>query len=227
MLQKQSEAFPTFLWHFPSLKQTSIAYYASKVSSRPDCIFEIHLLWLSGFSRVYFYCCCSCSFEREILKISQLSQTMYIHNILNFQGSTTILDACTKMSGNLLNAPRMLSCSLSLKSLQICFENFRADQKGSPKPESCHQNEQLVKELFFYFSKFFWICIKLLRSLALLWATSAEASCMGTNPFSMQSSPDLRVITEESSEAYRGHQNEHFDKASKCFLIFQNLFLNT
>ena len=28
-------------------------------------------------------------------------------NILNFQESTTILDACTKKSGNLLNAPRI------------------------------------------------------------------------------------------------------------------------
>ena len=26
----------------PSLKQNSIAYRSSKVSSRPDCIFEIH-----------------------------------------------------------------------------------------------------------------------------------------------------------------------------------------
>ena len=30
---------------FPSLKQNFIAYRSSKVSSRPDCIFEIHKLW--------------------------------------------------------------------------------------------------------------------------------------------------------------------------------------
>ena len=30
---------------FPSLKQNFIAY---RSSSRPDCIFEIHLLWQSG-----------------------------------------------------------------------------------------------------------------------------------------------------------------------------------
>ena len=35
---------------FPSLKQNFIAYRSSKVS---DCIFEIHQLWQSGFSRVY------------------------------------------------------------------------------------------------------------------------------------------------------------------------------
>ena len=37
---------------FPSLKQNFIAYRFSKVSSHPDCIFEIHQLWQSGFSRV-------------------------------------------------------------------------------------------------------------------------------------------------------------------------------
>ena len=33
---------------FPKLKQNFIAYRSSKVSSRPDCIFEIHQLWQSG-----------------------------------------------------------------------------------------------------------------------------------------------------------------------------------
>ena len=37
---------------FPSLKQNVIAYRSSKVSSRPECIFEIHQLWQSGFNRV-------------------------------------------------------------------------------------------------------------------------------------------------------------------------------
>ena len=91
-------------WFFPSLKQNFIAYHSSKVSSRSDCIFEIHQLWQSGFSRVYSNCCCSCSFEIEIIKTGQLSHNMYSNNILNFQESTTILNACTKKSGNLLNA---------------------------------------------------------------------------------------------------------------------------
>ena len=34
---------------FPSLKQNFISYHSSKVSSRPDCIFEIHQLWQSAF----------------------------------------------------------------------------------------------------------------------------------------------------------------------------------
>ena len=92
---------------FPSLKQNFIAYRFSKLSSRPDCIFEIHLLWQSGFSRVYSNCCCSCWFEREIIKIGQSSHKMYSNNIVNSQESTTILNACTKKkSGNLLNSPR-------------------------------------------------------------------------------------------------------------------------
>ena len=97
MLQKQSEAFHTFLWHFfPSLKQNFIAYRSSKMSSRPDCIFEIPQQWQSGFTRVYSNCCSSCSFEAEILKIGQSSHTMYNNNIVNFQESTTILNARTK-----------------------------------------------------------------------------------------------------------------------------------
>ena len=78
---------------FPSLKQHFIAYCSSKVS---DCIFEIHQLWQSGFSRVYSNCCCSCSFETEIIKIGPSSHKMYSNNILNVQESTTILNACTK-----------------------------------------------------------------------------------------------------------------------------------
>ena len=40
-----SEAF------FPNLKQNFMTYRSSKVSSRPDCIFEIHQLLQSGSSR--------------------------------------------------------------------------------------------------------------------------------------------------------------------------------
>ena len=68
----------------------------SKVSSRPDCIFEIQQQWQSGFSRVYSNCCCSCLFEPEIIKIGQSSHKLYSHKILNSQESTTILNACTK-----------------------------------------------------------------------------------------------------------------------------------
>ena len=92
---------------FASLKQNFIAYRSSKVSSRPDCIFQIPQVWQSGVSRVYSNCCCSCLFEAEIIKIGQSSHKMYSNNIVNFQESTTILNASTKKSGNLLNAPRI------------------------------------------------------------------------------------------------------------------------
>ena len=108
MVEKQSEAFHTFLWPFsPSLKENFIAYRSSKVSARPDCIFEIHQLWQSDFNRVYSNCCCSCSFEPEIIKIVESFYKMYSKKILNFQESTTILNCCTKKSGTLLNAPRI------------------------------------------------------------------------------------------------------------------------
>ena len=81
---------------FPSLKRNFIAYGSSKVSSRPDCIFEIHQLWQSGFSRVYSNFCCSFSFEPEIINIGQSSHKMYSNNIVNFKESTTILNAGTK-----------------------------------------------------------------------------------------------------------------------------------
>ena len=41
---------------FPSLKQNFIAYRSSKVSSRQDCIFEIHQLWQLGFTTILNTC---------------------------------------------------------------------------------------------------------------------------------------------------------------------------
>ena len=78
---------------FPSLKQNFVPYHSSKVS---DCIFEIHQQWQSGFCRVDSNSCCSYLFELEIIKIGQSSHKMYCNNIVNFQESTTILNAHTK-----------------------------------------------------------------------------------------------------------------------------------
>ena len=106
---------------FPSLNHNSIAHRSSKVSSRPDCIFEIHQLWQSGFSRVYSNCCCSCWFEAEIIRIGQSSHKMYSNNILNFQVSTAILNSRTKKSGNLLKTPHSFNHSeLVLKCHHTC-----------------------------------------------------------------------------------------------------------
>ena len=92
---------------FPSLKQNFIVYRSPKVYSRLNSILEIPQLGQSGFSRMYSNFCCSCSFEPEIIRIGQSSHNMYSNNIVNYQESTTILNACTKMSGNLLTAPRI------------------------------------------------------------------------------------------------------------------------
>ena len=88
---------------FPSLKQNFIACHSSIVS---DCIFKIHQVRQSGFSRVYSNCCCSCWFKPEIIKIGLSSHKMYSNNLLNFQESATVLNAHTKNSGDLSYAPR-------------------------------------------------------------------------------------------------------------------------
>ena len=114
MVQKQSEAFHTFLWHFffSSLKQNFIAYRSSKVS---DCIFEIHQLWQSGFSRVYSNSSSSCWFEPEVIKVGQSSShNMYSNNIVNFQESTTILNAHTK------KVWKLILCTLYVIIICIC-----------------------------------------------------------------------------------------------------------
>ena len=57
---------------------------------------QIAFLKFTSFSRVYSNPCYSCSFEPEMIKIGQSSDKIYSNNILNFQVSTTILNACTK-----------------------------------------------------------------------------------------------------------------------------------
>ena len=44
-------------------------FYCISFTLCPDCLFEIHQLWQSGFSRMYSNWCCSCSFECKIIKI--------------------------------------------------------------------------------------------------------------------------------------------------------------
>ena len=87
---------------FSIFKTESYCISFFQVSSHPDCIFEIYQLWQSGFCRMYSNSYCSCLFEHEIIKIGLSSHKMYSNNILNFQESTTILNACTKKYGNVL-----------------------------------------------------------------------------------------------------------------------------
>ena len=114
--------YVVFVAFFPSLKQNFIAYRSSKLSSHADCVFYIHQLWQSGFSRVYSNWCCSCSFEPEIIKLSQSSYKMYSNNMMNFQESTTIFKCLSKKkkkSGNSLKAPR----KWVVKYLALILEN--------------------------------------------------------------------------------------------------------
>ena len=95
-----------------SIPYVSVAFFQVKNRIllhivRPDCIFEIHQQWQLDFSWVYFNCYCSYSFEPEIIKICQSFHEMYSNNIVNFQESTSILNAYLKKSGNLLKAPRI------------------------------------------------------------------------------------------------------------------------
>ena len=126
---------------FPSLKQNVIAYRSSKVS---NCIFEIHQLRQSGFSRVYSNSWCSRSFEAEIIKIGPSSLKMYSNEILNFQESTTILNASTKKS---LETYRIRD----LKALFKRFESY-VDQN---KYESFPKRFDIVVSVFWLFIHFF------------------------------------------------------------------------
>ena len=117
---------------FPSLKQNFIVYRSSEVSWLPDCICKIHQQLQSGFERMYSNSCFSCLFEPGMIKRGQSSQKMHSNNILNFQVSATILNACTKKSGNLLNALRtwiwacMCFC-VSVYDKCICLNRVNAE----------------------------------------------------------------------------------------------------
>ena len=57
----------------------------------------------------------------EIIKIGQSSHKMYCNNIVDFQESTTILNTCSKKSGNLLNTSRICACATV--SVCVCVKN--------------------------------------------------------------------------------------------------------
>ena len=61
-----------------------------------------------AFSRVYSNDYCNCSFEREIIKIGQSSHKMYSNNVVNYQESMTMLNACTQ------KVWKFIECTLSL-----------------------------------------------------------------------------------------------------------------
>ena len=80
----------------------------------PHCIFEIYQMWQSGFSKVYSNSCCSCLLKSEIIKIGQSYHKMYSNSILNFQESTTILNARKKNVWKLTVCTSYISNYISL-----------------------------------------------------------------------------------------------------------------
>ena len=119
---------------FPSLKHNFMAYRSSKLSSRPDYIFEIHQLWQSGFSRLYSNSCCSCSFKHEIIKIGLSSHKLYSNNILNFPESTRILNTCTKKVWKLIEGTTYL-----LENYEFIQANFIKEVRVTAKRIKFHQ----------------------------------------------------------------------------------------
>ena len=115
---------------------------------------------------MYSNCCCSCSIEPEIIKIGQSSHKMYRNNILKFQESTTILDACTKMSGNILNAP----CSLSYIYIYIYREREREKERERERERGRREGgrkRERERLLFVFFFLFFYSVSTLLDHLTL------------------------------------------------------------
>ena len=90
MVEKQSEAFHRFLWHFfPSLKHNLMHIVLPHVQTA-------FLKFTSCDNQALVDSCCSCSFKHEIIKIGQSSYNIYSNKILKFKEATTILNACTK-----------------------------------------------------------------------------------------------------------------------------------
>ena len=101
---------PKAVWSIPYISEA----FFSKFKIEFYCIsFKIEFYCISFFwsvltSRLHFWnspavtirlsnSWCGCSFKPEIIKIGQSSHKMYSNNILNFQESTTILNACTSL----------------------------------------------------------------------------------------------------------------------------------
>ena len=61
---------------------------------------------------MYSNSCCSCSFEPKIIKVGQSSHKMYSNNLLNFQGSTTILKFLYKKVWKLIEGTRYVTSGI-------------------------------------------------------------------------------------------------------------------
>ena len=107
MLQRQSEAFHTFLWHFFQVWNRNLLHIV--LLKCPD----VQIAFLKFTSN-----------DNQVLVgfIPISAVTVHSNKILNFQESTTILNICTKKSGNLLKAPRTCWCINLFVFALLCRE---------------------------------------------------------------------------------------------------------
>ena len=100
---------------------------------------------------MYSNCCCSCSFEPEIINIGQSSHKMYRINILNFQESTIILNACIKKVWKLIEGTTyfIFVCKQiqreSILCLSVCLFSFKSQVVYSKK-----ENNATVQYVSYY-----------------------------------------------------------------------------
>ena len=89
---------------------------------------------------MYSNCYCSCSFEAEIIKFVQSSHMMYSNNILNFQETKTILNACTKKVWKPIECTTyMYKKDLALNNLHLLiFHKIKINQTTVVRLNSSH-----------------------------------------------------------------------------------------
>ena len=99
---------------------------------------------------MYSNCCCSCSFEPEIIKIGQSSYKMYSNNILNFQESTTILNAHTKKVWKLIVCTSYyMMVTSKMQDMLHALEKVNVD--SNPSDNRIKRNITTVEDLERYF----------------------------------------------------------------------------
>ena len=92
---------------------------------------------------MYSNCCCSCTFEPEIIKLGQSSYKMYSNNILNFQESKTILNDHTK------KVWKLIVCS-SWVYIYIYIEREREKGSYTPLCVGRYMHETVWERIYIY-----------------------------------------------------------------------------
>ena len=112
MVEKQSEVFHMFLWHFFQVQNTILLHIV--LLKCPHV--QIALLKFTSCDTQTLVGCIPIATVAVHLK--QSSYKIYCNNIVNFQESTTILNACAQKCGSLLKAPRI---NKLLTHLHFCW----------------------------------------------------------------------------------------------------------